>query len=623
MNPSDEIKQKLDIVDVLKDYIQLTAAGVNFKARCPFHNEKTPSLMVSPEKQIWHCFGCGKGGDIFEFVKEMEGVEFVEALRILAPKAGVVLKRQDPKLQSERNRLLDILEWSRKFFHQGLLKSPKAAAARQYLAERGLKEETIEEWQIGYSPDDWEILKKFLIDKGFKEEEIFKSGMIVKSQKGSRHYDRFRDRIMFPIQDMGGNTVAFTARVNPAKEESEVMGKYINSPQTLIYDKSKIIYGLDKAKRHIREQDLVILVEGQMDVISAHQAGYRNVVASSGTALTKDQVAMLKRYTNNLGIAFDMDEAGVLAADRGIREALNAEMNIKVITVPDGKDPDECIRRDPRAWEQAVAQARPMMDYYFDQSLSAHDNSSAEGKRAIAKKLLPIIGRLSNRIEKDHYLRELANTLEADEQILREAINQPVNTASVQKQGTARTADTSRDPAETTSELVLALIFKYPVFLDHAIRHLQVSELKGEKNKELYRNLVLYYNNVITAQTASNENGQYIIDYNDFIKWLDQQAADFGVNETQTDSMNPITNQQTLLNRLVFLADRDYYQLDQSEIKQELWQLIRSLKRRYLSVRMKEVERMIADLENQKQTDEANALMGELKMLSDEFKSLE
>ncbi|MCK5357188.1 MAG: hypothetical protein KAJ48_02235, partial [Elusimicrobiales bacterium] len=230
LQPSDEIKQKLDIVDVIREYIPIKPAGMNFRANCPFHREKTPSFMVSPDKQIWHCFGCQKGGDIFSFVQEIEGIDFVEALRLLAPKAGVTLRRQDPKLTSQRNRILDILEMSRKYFHYNLLNSPAAAKAREYLKERGLIEETIEEWQIGYSPDSWDSAIKLLQGKGFKENEIFLAGIIVKSQNSSRFYDRFRARIMFPINDINSNTVAFSARVSPEKEAEEKMGKYINSP---------------------------------------------------------------------------------------------------------------------------------------------------------------------------------------------------------------------------------------------------------------------------------------------------------------------------------------------------------------------------------------------------------
>ena len=271
LNPSDEIKSKLDIVDVIREYIQLKAAGLNFRANCPFHREKTPSFMVSPEKQIWHCFGCGKGGDVISFVMEIEGLSFIEALRMLAKKAGVVLKKSDPVLASKRNTLLDILELSAKYYHKVLTDSQAAETARQYLRDRALTDDTIEKWQIGYSPDTWDSLTNFLKSRGFGENEIFLSGLSVKKEKAPGFYDRFRGRIMFPINDINGNVVGFTARVRKEKEEEEKMGKYINTPATMIYDKSKILFGLDKAKMSIKAEDAVILVEGQMDAITAEQ----------------------------------------------------------------------------------------------------------------------------------------------------------------------------------------------------------------------------------------------------------------------------------------------------------------------------------------------------------------
>ncbi|MCK5320853.1 DNA primase, partial [Candidatus Parcubacteria bacterium] len=265
MQPSEEIKSRLDIVDVIREYIQLQAAGVNFRAKCPFHREKTPSFVVSPEKQIYHCFGCGEGGDIFSFVMKMEGIEFVEALRLLAPKAGVALKKQNPEAASKRNKILDMLDLSRRYYHKIFLGEASARNAREYIKKRALSADTIEEWQIGYSLDSWDTVGKLLRAKGYKENEIFVAGLIVKSNKSNRFYDRFRGRIMFPINDVNGNTVAFSARISPEKEAVEKMGKYINSPQTPVYDKSKILFGLDKAKLEIKKEDLAIVVEGQMD----------------------------------------------------------------------------------------------------------------------------------------------------------------------------------------------------------------------------------------------------------------------------------------------------------------------------------------------------------------------
>src|SRR3989339_101343 len=300
MQPSEEIKSRLDIVDVIRDYIQLQQAGSNFRAKCPFHSEKTPSFMVSPEKQIWHCFGCGKGGDVLEFVKEIEGINFAETLRLLAPKAGVELKKQNFQEISKRNRLLDILEMCSKYYNRFLTESKTAENARKYLTERGVDNKVIVEWGIGYSPEGWDNVYSPLRKKGFHDNEIFEAGMSLKRSGSSGYYDRFRGRIMFPINDVNGNIVAFTARVSPEKEAREKMGKYINSPQTDVYNKSKILFGLDKAKLEIKNQGYAIIVEGQMDAITAHKYGFKNVVASSGTALTDEQIVLLKRFPNQI-----------------------------------------------------------------------------------------------------------------------------------------------------------------------------------------------------------------------------------------------------------------------------------------------------------------------------------
>lgn len=596
---------------MIREYLPLKPAGMNFRAKCPFHQEKTPSFMVSPDKQIWHCFGCQKGGDIFSFIQEIEGIDFVEALRMLAPKAGVTLRRQDPKLASQRNRMLDILEMSRKYFYYNLLNSPTAAKAREYLKERSLSEETIEEWQIGYSSDSWDSIIKLLKSKGFKENEILLSGMIVKSQNSSRFYDRFRARIMFPINDINANTVAFSARVSPEKEAEEKMGKYINSPATQIYDKSKILFGLDKAKMNIKKEDLAIIVEGQMDVISAHQAGFKNVVASSGTALTADQIQILKRYTQNIAIAFDMDEAGAMAADRGIREAMKAEMNIKVIEVPHGKDPDDCIRQDPAAWQEAVKSAKPMMQYYFDQTLAGKDLSQVENKRAVSQFLLPIISRLGNRIEQDFWLKALAEALAVKEEILREAIQKqsaPRQPKVASKETEAKpTSAKNRD--EKMSELMLALIFRFPELLDYVINNIQLEHVQGVHNQGLYKSLINYYNIIITNATGGSD-GSPILVYSDFKDWLSSDGAKDNILGA---------DQLQMLNQLVFIGDKEYTELSFDLAKNELIRIVLFLKKVNLLKRMKDIEGLIAKAEKRSEPKELSALMEELKILSEEM----
>ena len=627
LQPSDEIKSKIDIVDLIREYIPLKPAGVNFRARCPFHHEKNPSFMVSPERQIWHCFGCGAGGDIFSFVMEMEGLSFVEALRMLAPKAGVTLRRSDPKLASQRNRLLDIVELARKYYHQ-VLESNEAKSVREYLVARGLSDETLAEWQIGYSRDSWDNIFNFLKEKGYNENEIFLAGMSVKREARSGFYDRFRGRIMFSINDINGNAVAFSARVNPVKEEEEKMGKYINSPQTMIYDKGKILFGLDKAKLEIKKQDLAIIVEGQMDVITAHQHGFKNVVASSGTALTNDQINILKRYTSNIALAFDMDEAGELAADRGIREAMAVEMTIKVIALPEGKDPDECLKSDPEGWKKAVEEAKSMMQYYFDKTLTDLDLAIVDNRSQAAKVLLPIIAKLGNKIEQNFWLKYLSEKIDVGEDLLRETLSKLPPARYPGAKGEYETEqDTSvssvpaeqikrKSRVEKLSELLLALILKFPSMLEYSINHIQIDQIIGQANQNLYKSLIFYYNNIINRETSDEaKSNDSTINYNDFRQWLASESA--GKNHIDQEK-----DQLKILDRLVFLSDQEFYTTNIEQAKGEAIKIIAILRRHYLISRMKEIEKLIAQKEKEEDEKAVRELMEEFKILSDELREI-
>ncbi|HTW96524.1 MAG TPA: DNA primase, partial [Candidatus Methylomirabilis sp.] len=593
---------------VIREYVpNLKPVGVNFAALSPFNREKTPSFIVSPEKQIWHCFSSGKGGDIFSFVMEMEGVTFVEALRILAPKAGVQLRRENPEITSKRNRLLDIMETAAIFYHRIFLESPAAAAAREYIYhKRGLTEKTVMDWQIGYSPDSWDDLLSVLKKKGYTEMEVNAAGLAIKKEGRNSYYNRFRGRIMFPINDLHGNTVAFTARVSPEREATEQMGKYINSPETALYSKSRVVFGLDKAKMEIKNSGFAIVVEGQMDCISCHQAGFKNTVASSGTAFTLEQLKLLKRYSNNLSLSFDMDAAGQIAADRGIREAFAAEMNIKVITLPEGKDPDELIRRDPEAWKNAVAGAKHVMQYYFDKVFAAYDIEESEGKREAARKILPIIGRLPDRIEQDHWLRKLAEKLAVGETALRETLakhRQNEKSVISADAPAARPRRLSRE--EMLSEGLLALAVKYPIYLDYLVNRLAPDYIFGADNKLFYRKLIIYYNDKV----GNSENGRREINYLEFRDWLAGQPEGLG-NEGLF----------RLLEKIYILAEKDFFQLDAAKAKNEIIRIIIALKEAYLASRRQEVCRLIAELEKEGRSTEAAKLMEELQRLAQEAK---
>ncbi|MFA5954939.1 MAG: DNA primase, partial [Patescibacteria group bacterium] len=349
MTPTEEIKSRLDIADVIGEYITIKPAGANFKARCPFHEEKSASFMISKPKQIWHCFGCGEGGDIFSFVMKQEGLEFPDALRLLAAKAGIQVVAEAPEKRTERERLGRVLATSVQFWQETLWKASEARDAREYLQNRRLiLPATIREWRLGFAPASWDALVMYLAKQGIAEEDMIHAGVAVrKMASGGRGvYDRFRSRIIFPLTNAHGQVVGATGRAMPG---ADTEAKYVNTPETLLYKKGEVLYGLDRAKVVIRHEQRIVMVEGNVDVISSHQAGVANVVAASGTALTTEQVRLIKRYTTGIAFAFDTDSAGEAATMRGLITAMENGLDVFLITLPrraDGssyKDPDECI----------------------------------------------------------------------------------------------------------------------------------------------------------------------------------------------------------------------------------------------------------------------------------------
>jgi DNA primase len=417
-SPIEEIKNRLDIVDVIGSYIKLHKAGVNYRAVCPFHNEKKPSFFVNPARQIWHCFGsCSTGGDIFKFVMMIEGVEFGDALRILAQRAGVELKRESVSQRTERQKLYEITELACRFFEKQLQASSAGLEAKKYLLDRGVKEETITKWRLGYAPDVWDGLTKFLIGKGHKSEDIERAGLCIKSPKSQNYFDRFKARIIFPVFNLSSQPIGFGGRTLKKEETA----KYINSPATLLYDKSRILYGLNRAGIEIRKKNQCILVEGYMDVIMSSQQGFENIVATSGTALTPFQLRILKRYSDNLYTAFDMDLAGDSATKRGIDLAQTEGFNIKIITMPEGKDPAD-VAKEGRFGE-FIDKAKTIHDFYFENTLLKFDKSTIDGKRSISKVLLPVVKRISNKIEQNVWVKDLAQALSVREEDVLEELS--------------------------------------------------------------------------------------------------------------------------------------------------------------------------------------------------------
>ena len=436
-NHVEEIKNKLDIVDIVSSYINLQQASGNFRANCPFHNEKTPSFMVSREKQIWHCFGCDKGGDLISFVEEYEGIDFKEALKILAEKANVPLTGFSSAKKEDHSKLYEINKEAAKFFHNILEQDTEASKkVLKYLDKRQVKKGSIINWQLGLSSESWDGLLRYLVTEGYGEEDIFKAGLIVKKKDNSGYVDRFRKRLMFPISDTQGRVVAFTSRTltGIVYDEEEFGGKYINSPQTAIYDKSKTLYGWHLAKDVIRQKKYLIVVEGNMDVIASHQTSAKNSVAVSGTALTLDHIKLIKRYANNVILAFDGDAAGSRASFRSISLCWQEDMNVKILVSPKGKDPADIIKSNPDEWLQFIKDSIPVMDYYFKRIFQAIDINRADHKKVAVQKLLPIIKYLKTEIEQVHYLKILADKLNVPFEILKKDLDQA--TSFLEKQDT-------------------------------------------------------------------------------------------------------------------------------------------------------------------------------------------
>jgi len=533
--PSEEIKSRLDIVDVISGYIKLTRSGNSLKAICPFHNENSPSFFVSPERQIFNCFGCGKGGDMFKFIMEIEGVEFVDALRILAKKAGVVLRKENKEESSERTLLQEVSVDAARYFVKNL-RSEVGKDAASYLEKRGLTKETIEEFKIGYTLPSWDGLYNYLSLKGYKPEIMEKAGLVLSSMKTGKkkYFDRFRDRIMFPISDANGYIVGFTGRYLTKKENE---GKYVNSPQTPIFDKSHILYNLDKAKLQIKKEDFTFLVEGQMDVIAAWQDGVKNAVASSGTALTPSQVKLLKRYSSNIKIAFDADDAGDMATKRGIDVATEAGMNISIVRVPDGKDPADFVTAHPKELRHLTEKSIPVMDYYVESALAKYDPNTLEGKKKIAGEVLPHIKNIANKIEKYHWLDKLSQLIRSDIKYLEEELNNTKIDTNFSHPKSVYKEEEKAKETENGLDRIFASLMSFLIKSPESFELLKTSNFVEflDENKE-------WLNDLVSKKTA--DLFDFLVSYARMGQISDALK---NADEKQKEALNPIFLQSDML----------------------------------------------------------------------------
>ena len=410
MDQASEIREKIDIVSFISEYLPLKKMGRNFKANCPFHTENTASFVVSPERQIWHCFGCGKGGDAFSFLMEYENMEFPEALRALAKKAGITIKETSFKRgeYSEKEKIFTINAQALKFYHYILTKHPAGKNALSYLLnKRKLNSGIIESYELGFSPATGSALSDYLVKKkGYNNKDLFFAG--VSFERNGKLYDFFRGRIIFPLFDHRGNVSGFSGRALDDKE----MPKYINTRETPVYHKGSMFFGLGSAKEEIKQMQDAIIVEGEFDAISLFMEGIKNVVAIKGTALTENQVNLLSRFTPKVTLCLDTDNAGFEATRRSLEVLEKKGLTTSIIVVKDGKDPDEAIKNNPAEFKKAIRESIGIYDYLSDIFLGKNNKSTAEGKKSIADNLLPLFSNISNEIVKEHYLKKLSVELD-------------------------------------------------------------------------------------------------------------------------------------------------------------------------------------------------------------------
>ncbi|MFQ6015196.1 MAG: DNA primase [Anaerolineae bacterium] len=498
MSAVDEIKERLDIVEVISTYVPLKKAGRNFKGLCPFHTEKTPSFVVFPDNQSWYCFGaCGTGGDLFTFVMKRENMEFPEALRLLARRAGVSLAPRSPAEAAEQKRLRRLREINAaaaSYFHNLLMNSDAGERARHYLAQREIGQQAIVDFQLGYALDSWDALKQHLTERGYQPTDLLAAGLVIEREGGgdrraplSDFYDRFRGRLMFPIRDIQGHTIGFGAR---ALDDS--VPKYLNSPQTPLFDKGRALYGIDMAKGAIRANGRAVIVEGYTDVITAHQNGFGNVVASMGTALTESQLRTLKRLTKNFVLALDADAAGREATKRGldvasraldrrlvpvplgrglIRHEQRLNADIRIVVLPPGRDPDDVIKEEPAKWAQLLQEAVPVVEYYFRTITTALDLTTAKGKAAAVRQLLPIIGDVGDEIERTHYLQKLGRMVQIDERVLLDRLRKRKKSKERLPIGEEEELPSPTESKPGLEEYCLSTLLRNPAYL-HRVKDL-------------------------------------------------------------------------------------------------------------------------------------------------------
>jgi len=589
MDSIEEIKSRIDIVDFISQYLPLKKSGSNFRALCPFHAEKTPSFFVSPEKQIWHCFGCGKGGNIFNFLMEMEKIEFPEALQILAEKAGVKLQKYNESQKNLKTQLYKINKIASLFYHKILLEHPLGKKALSYLLnERKLPLSIIEKFQLGYAPGK-DILLQFLKKKGFEEEEIINSGLTLRTENGKLQ-DLFFERVVFPFKDSLGRVLGFTGRALG----SGIEPKYLNTPQTLIFDKGKILYGIYEAKEAIKKLGSVIVCEGQMDVLAFHKIGVENVVCASGTAFTENQLNLLKKFTKKIIFSFDTDDAGQEALLRSVGEALDKDFAVRVILIKDGKDPDEIIKRNPDEFKKLIEEPVEFLDFFF-KSISAKINiSTSEGKTEVLEKIFPIVLKIKNKIEQHYWLSKIAFYLNLEDKIIFDAFNTFKNKETKERKIEEFIDFSIPSKNDLIESQFLGMIFAFPENLSYFIIRVFPEDFSNFHFSNVWKKLQEFY-------TLSEEE----INLDDFLASLGKDVRE-------------------KIEELIFAAQEFFKYNDENKIFQETLTYFKRLKKIKFEKIKKEISEEIKKAEKEKDSERIKNLLSKFqKIILKEKRELE
>ena len=564
----EEIKEKSDVVAIISPYVKLSRAGRNYKGLCPFHSERTPSFTVSAERGTWRCFGCGEHGDVITFLEKYENLTFMEALEQLAQKAGVVLKKsnipQDGH-QKAKQRLYEILSLSTEFYHYILTSHQLGGEARKYTLERQISQETIKKYQLGFAPNSWQSLTHYLSKKGYTSQEIAATGM--SSQGNSRAYDRFRGRLMFPVTDVMGRVIGFSGR---SLIENDKSPKYLNSPENELFHKGKLLYGLSQAKDSIRQSDRLILVEGNIDVLSSAQAGVGEVVAPLGTALTPEQVSLIKKFATNIYIAFDQDNAGQKATRRSIELLKQAELDIKVVELIDGSDPDDCIKRNPANWTKSLNQAKEVFDYYLGWVSRTFDLNHESGKMKASLEIVPLIAATNNPVAQSFLIRRAADALAFDEQAIRQQL----------KTGQSNPTQHRSEEVVPSLNAQIAVKDRHQILVEYIMGQIIALAAQGAPRTSVLQHIKILDSNSFTSYQAILGNIQKVLANPSHYELSQLTAGLSNQDEAEFDRLN-----LTDTGRIGHSIDEQLRDLSQAiqelkklEIKQQLNTLTRSLR---------------------------------------------